>query len=114
MKNHNQSDHPLHEEKRIVLKLHGTNKPHRINILEHCFTGQHVFIIYDAKRTRCFVYTEEGEEIGRLSKRDSQLFAEKYDACIHSTYITKIQKQDERFRVKLLLIIAADQPLLFQ
>lgn len=99
-------------EQRIVLRLRGTTKPHCIKALENCFTGQHVFISYDSKRARCFVYTEEGEEIGRLSRSDSKKFAEEYDARIHSTYITKIKKDDERFRVKLLLLIAAQQPFI--
>lgn len=97
-------------EQRIVLKLHGTSKPHCLKALETCFTGQQVFISYDAKRSRCFVYTEEGEEIGRLSRNDSKTFAQEYDACIHSTYITKIKKDSSRYRVKLLLLISAVQP----
>ncbi|MGN1031612.1 MAG: hypothetical protein ACI4PQ_08415, partial [Butyricicoccaceae bacterium] len=96
-------------EHRIEFKLHGTNKAHCVKALENCFTGQHVFLSYDSKQTRCFVYTEEGEEIGRLSKSDSKRFANEYDARIHSTYIKKIKREENRFKVKLLLLVSAQE-----
>ena len=94
------------EKLRLVWKLKGTGKKRRQRVICECVKDQPVFIICDSNGSNCTVITEEGEEIGRLSERDSTVYHEVVAGNPHNLYIKKIRMNDyNKPTVKILVIV---------
>ena len=94
------------EKLRLVWKLKGTGKKRRQRVICECVKDQPVFIICDSNGSNCVVITEEGEEIGRLSERDSTVYHEVVAGKPHNLYIKKIRMNDyNKPTVKILVIV---------
>ena len=94
------------EKLRLVWKLKGTGKKRRQRVICECVKDQPVFIICDSNGSNCVVITEEGEEIGRLSERDSTVYHEVVAGNPHNLYIKKIRMNDyNKPTVKILVIV---------
>ena len=94
------------EKLRLVWKLKGTGKKRRQRVICECVKDQPVFIICDSNGSNCTVITEEGEEIGRLSERDSTVYHEVVAGKPHNLYIKKIRMNDyNKPTVKILVIV---------
>ena len=97
----------------VLAKLRGVDTPEQATLLR----GQTVSIdlsgvrlpegtVFIADLIGCRVVTEEGEEIGRLSERDSTVYHEVVAGNPHNLYIKKIRMNDyNKPTVKILVIV---------
>lgn len=90
---------------RLVWKLKGTGKKSRRQIIDSCTKGQPVFIICDSNGSNCTVITENGEEIGKLSEKDSKTYHHYVEKYRYHVYIKRIRLKMEKPRIKILLIV---------
>lgn len=90
---------------RLIWKLKGTGKKARRDVISECTKGQPVFIICDSNGDNCTVITEEGEEIGRLSDKNSKTYHEFVEKHPYNLYIKRIRFDPDKPRVKILLIV---------
>lgn len=95
---------------RLVWKLKGTGKKGRREVILECTKGQPVFIICDSNGDNCTVITEEGEEIGRLSSKDSETYHKFVEKHAYNLYIKRIRFDPDKPRVKILLIVHEKPP----
>lgn len=95
---------------RIVWKVKGTSKKNRPKVIRECTKGQPVFIICDSNGDNCTVITEDGEELGRLTEKDSKTYHEYVEKYRYNIYIKRIRFELDKPRVKILLIVHEHQP----
>lgn len=77
----------------MTWKLRGTGKKARREIIAQCTEGQPVFIICDSNGANCMVITDKGEEIGRLSLRDSEIYHDYVEKRRAKIYIKRIRER---------------------
>lgn len=94
---------------RLIWKLKGTGKKARRQVIDQCIKGQPVFIICDSNGENCTVITEEGEEIGRLSEKDTSTYHHYVEKFRYHVYIKRIRTDLEKPRVKILLLVHEKQ-----
>lgn len=90
---------------RLVWKLKGTGKKSRRQTIHTCTKGQPVFIICDSNGSHCTVITENGDEIGRLSEKDSKIYHQYVEKFRYHVYIKRIKPGLEKPSIKILLIV---------
>ena len=90
---------------RLIWKLKGTGKKSRQQTIEACTKGQPVFIICDSNGSICTVITENGEEIGKLSEKDSKIYHHYVENFRYHVYIKRIKPGLDKPSVKILLVV---------